>query len=127
MPSERISSAFSSTKNDLAMADDTDAVGHLLGFLDIMRGQDDGHARFSLKARTTPHMSRRSSTSTPAVGSSRKRISGSCDSALAIMHPALHAAGQCHELRILLVPQRQFFQDLLDMGRVGRLAEEAVD
>ena len=30
-------------------------------------------------------MSRRSSTSTPAVGSSRKRISGSCDSALAII------------------------------------------
>ena len=30
-------------------------------------------------------MSRRSSTSTPAVGSSRNRISGSCDSALAII------------------------------------------
>jgi hypothetical protein len=30
-------------------------------------------------------MCRRSSTSTPAVGSSRNRISGSCDSALAII------------------------------------------
>ena len=30
-------------------------------------------------------MSRRSSTSTPAVGSSRNRICGSCDSALAII------------------------------------------
>src|SRR5437660_8781022 len=36
-------------------------------------------------ARTTSHMPLRSSTSTPAVGSSRKRICGSCDSALAII------------------------------------------
>ena len=38
----------------------------------------------SLRADTTFHMSCRSSTSTPAVGSSRKRTSGSCASALAI-------------------------------------------
>src|SRR5579862_9303373 len=35
--------------------------------------------------RTTSHMPLRSSTSTPAVGSSRNRILGSCDSALAII------------------------------------------
>src|SRR5881398_2856850 len=35
-------------------------------------------------ARTSFHMSCLSSTSTPAVGSSRKRIRGSCDSALAM-------------------------------------------
>ena len=39
----------------------------------------------SRSPRTSSHMSRRSSTSTPAVGSSRKRICGSCDSALAII------------------------------------------
>src|SRR3569623_110430 len=38
----------------------------------------------SRSLRTSAHMSRRSSTSTPAVGSSRKSISGSCASALAI-------------------------------------------
>ncbi len=31
-------------QDQLATADDTDAVGHFLGFLDVMRGQDDGHA-----------------------------------------------------------------------------------
>ena len=36
-------------------------------------------------ARTTSHMPLRNSTSTPAVGSSRNRICGSCDSALAII------------------------------------------
>jgi hypothetical protein len=35
--------------------------------------------------RTISHMSLRSSTSTPAVGSSRNRICGSCDSAFAII------------------------------------------
>ena len=40
---------------------------------------------FSRSRRTMSHMPRRSSTSTPAVGSSRNRICGSCDSALAIM------------------------------------------
>jgi len=38
----------------------------------------------SRSLRTSAHMSRRSSTSTPAVGSSKNRISGSCDRALAI-------------------------------------------
>src|SRR5581483_6677752 len=40
---------------------------------------------FLRRPRTRFHMSRRSSTSTPAVGSSRNRISGSCASALAII------------------------------------------
>ena len=32
-------------------------------------------------------------------------------------HAALHAAGQRHDLAVLLVPQRQVLQHLLDMGR----------
>ena len=36
-------------------------------------------------SRTMSHIARRNSTSTPAVGSSRNRIRGSCDSAFAIM------------------------------------------
>ena len=39
----------------------------------------------SRRRRTIAHMSRRSSTSTPALGSSRNRMLGSCDSALAII------------------------------------------
>src|SRR5438270_441207 len=39
----------------------------------------------SRSSRTRCHMSLRRLMSTPALGSSRKRISGSCDSALAIM------------------------------------------
>ncbi len=79
----------------------------------------------SRSARTSCHMSRRSSTSTPAVGSSRNRICGSCDKRLGDQHPALHAAGERHDLAVLLVPQRQVPQHLLDMGRVAALAEQA--
>ena len=38
----------------------------------------------SRRLRTTSHISRRRATSTPAVGSSRKSSSGSCDSAFAM-------------------------------------------
>ena len=31
-------------QDDLALADDADALGHFLGLLDVVRGQDDGHA-----------------------------------------------------------------------------------
>jgi hypothetical protein len=71
-------------QDQFAFSDDADAVRHLLRFLDIMSGEDDRDAAF-LRRWTSCHMSRRSSTSTPAVGSSRNRICGSCASALAII------------------------------------------
>ena len=90
-------SAFSSTRIELALVDDADAVGHLLGFLDVVGGQDDGHAARRAAARTSPHMSRRSSTSTPAVGSSRNRIARLVGQRLGDHHPTLHAAGEGHD------------------------------
>ena len=38
---------------------------------------------------------------------------------------ALHAARQSHDLAVLLVPQGQLLEHLLDVGRIGRLAEQA--
>ena len=40
-------------------------------------------------------------------------------------HAALHAAGQRDDLGVLLVPQRQVLQHLLDMRGIFRLAEQA--
>ena len=40
-------------------------------------------------------------------------------------HAPLHAAGQRHDLAVLLVPQRQVAQHLLEVGGVRRLAEQA--
>ena len=39
-------------------------------------------------------------------------------------HPALHAPRKLHHDRLALVPQRQALQQLFDLGRVGRLAEQ---
>ena len=93
-------------QDQLALVDDADAIGHLLGFFDVVRREDDRDAA-SRRARTICHMSRRSSTSTPAVGSSRNRMCGSCDSALAIITRRFMPPGQGHDLVVLLVPQRQ--------------------
>ena len=64
-------------------------------------------------------MSRRSSTSTPAVGSSRNRISGSCDSALAIITRRFMPPDSSLIMRVALVPQRQVAQQLLDERGFG--------
>ena len=76
-------------------------------------------------SRTTCHMSLRNSTSTPAVGSSRNRICGSCESALAISTRRFMPPDSVMILCVLLVPQRQRLQHLLDMGGIARLAEQA--
>src|SRR3954452_17361964 len=70
-------------QNNLALTDDADPIGHLFCFLDVVGGENDvtPDAR---RRRTKRHISWRSSTSTPAVGSSRNRICGSCARALAI-------------------------------------------
>ena len=43
-------------QDDLALADDADAVGHLLGLVDVVRGQDDGHAAVAQRAHQLPHV-----------------------------------------------------------------------
>ena len=42
--------------NELALADHANAVGHLLGFLDIMGGEDDGRAAGAELAHQLPHV-----------------------------------------------------------------------
>jgi hypothetical protein len=105
-------------QDDLALVDDADAVGHLLGFLDVVRGQDDGDAGGAQRRAPSPTCRLRNSTSTPAVGSSRNRICGSCDSALAIITRRFMPPDSVMILAVLLVPQRQVLQHLLDIGRI---------
>ena len=56
LPSLRISSAFSSTRMSSPLVDDADPVGHLLGFLDVVRRQDDGDAGCAQRAHDLPHV-----------------------------------------------------------------------
>src|SRR3954452_16803046 len=71
-------------QDDLAPADHADPVGHLLSLLDVVGGENDRNTPDARRRRTKRQKSWRSSTSTPAVGSSRNRICGSCARALAI-------------------------------------------
>jgi hypothetical protein len=69
-------------------------------------------------------MSRRSSTSTPAVGSSRNRMRGSCDSALAIITRRFMPPDSVMSL-LSFLSHSDRSQHLLDVRRVRRLAEQA--
>ena len=71
----------------------------------------------SRSPRTSAHMSRRSSTSTPAVGSSRNRIWGSCARALAIITRRFMPPDSVMILSLALVPQRQLAEHLFDERR----------
>ena len=82
------------------MVDHADTVGHLFGLLDIMGGQNDCDAGSHATHRTTlPHVLA-SSTSTPAVGSSRKSTAAH---ATALWRSALgvSSARQGHDLAVL--------------------------
>ncbi len=79
----------------------------------------------SRRPRTTFHISWRSSTSTPAVGSSRNRICGSCASAFAIITRRFMPPESVMIFSVLLVPERQRLEHGLDTRRVARLAEQA--
>ena len=43
-------------QNDLALADHTDPISHFLGFVDVMRGQDDCDASRLERAHQLPHV-----------------------------------------------------------------------
>ena len=110
-------------QDQLAAIDHADAVGHLLGFLDVMRGEDDGDARLTHRPHQAPHVLPQLDVDAGGrlieeqdLRLMRERL-GDHDA-------ALHAAGQRHDLAVLLVPERQVFQHFLDEGRVRLLAEQ---
>src|SRR4051812_11010209 len=109
--------------NELALADHPDPVGHLLGLFDVMGGEDDGHAGRAERAHEAPHVLPELDVDAGRrlVEEQDLRLVGQ---RLGDHHPALHAAGQRHDLAVLLVPERQVLQHLLDERRVGALAEQ---
>ena len=111
-------------QHDLAFRDHADAVGHVFGFLDVMRGQDDGDAGGAQIAHHLPHVlaQRDVDAGGRLVQEQNARL---VRQRLRDHDAALHAAGQGQDLGVLLVPQRQRFEDLLDIGRIFRLAEQA--
>jgi hypothetical protein len=111
-------------QDDLAVVDDADPVGHLLGFLDIVGSQDDGHAPLPQSAHHFPHVAAQLHVH---AGSRlvQEQDFGLVRQRLGNQHAPLHAAGQRHHLGVPFVPKRQRTQDVLDVGRIGWQPEQA--
>ena len=87
--------------DDVAVVDDPDAVGERVGLLEVLRGQEDGHAVLAARAARPPPRARSgSATSRPVVGSSRKRIGGPVREGEREVEPALHPARVAADLAV---------------------------
>ena len=111
-------------QDDLAVADHADPVGHVFGLFDVVRGQHDGHTRLTQLAHHGPHVLAQGHVDTGGrlVEEQHARF---VRQGLGDHHAALHAARERHDLVVFLVPERERAQRLLDVRRVGRLAEQA--
>ena len=69
--------------HDHAVVDDPHAVGQAVGLLEVLGGEEDGHAVAARRGRSTSSHSARGAGSRPVVGSSRKRMRGGWTSASA--------------------------------------------
>ena len=85
-------------QDDLALVDHADAVGHLLGFVDVVRGEDDGHAGVAQRAHDLPHVLAQLDVDAGGrlVEEQDLRL---VRQRLGDQHAALHAARQRHDLR----------------------------
>ena len=111
-------------QDNLALVDDADPVGHLLGLFDVMRGENDGDARGLQRPHHFPHAL--AQLDIDAGGRLvQKQDLWLVRQRLRDHHAALHAAGQRDDLGVFLVPERQVLQHLFDMRGILRLAEQA--
>src|SRR5471030_1621614 len=111
-------------QDQLALADHPDAVGHMLGLLDVVRGEDDGYAACAQSAHHLPHVAAKFDVYAGAWFVEEQDLRF-VRQGLGDHHPALHAARKRHDLVVLLLPQREVAQQLLGEGGVARLAEQA--
>ena len=111
-------------EDDLALADHADAVGHLLGLVDVVRGQDDRHAAVAQRAHQLPHVA-------PQLDvDAGRRLVEEQDSRLVRQRlgdqqPALHAARQRHDLAVLLSHSDRSFSTFSMCAGLGGFAEES--
>lgn len=105
----------------LAAVDHRDPVGDLLRFLDVVRRQNDRHARSAQPLDDLPHALAQADVDTG------RRLIEEKDARLVRerlgdQHAPLHAAGKLAQRAVLLVPEREVFQHLFDMRRIRLLA-----
>ena len=110
-------------EDQLALTDHANAIRHFFGFLDVVRGENNGDSALLQTAHHIPHIpaQRHIDPGGGLVEEQHLRLMGQ---RLGDQHPPLHAAGQIHDPLITLVPQRQLAQDLLQQRIIARLAKQ---
>ncbi len=114
---------FFLNKDELALADDADPIGHLFGLFDIVRGEDDGDAVLAQPAHHLPHVAPQLDIDAGA-GLIEEEDFRLVAERLRDHDAALHAAGKFHDLGVALFPQRKIAQHFFDVGRVRLEAEQ---
>ena len=110
--------------DELALVDHADAVGHLLGFLDVVRGEDDGGPLVAQLADERPHVAPQLHVHARG-GLVEEQHLGLVGERLRDHHAPLHAPRERHDAARALVPERKRAQHLLDVGGIGGEAEQA--
>jgi len=109
--------------DQLALVDHPDPVGHLLGLVDVLGGQDDRHAAFAEPSHQRPHVAAQLHVHARR-GLVQKQNLRLVRQSLGDQDAALHAARQGHDFVLALLPQRESAQHLLDDRRVRRAPEK---
>ena len=111
-------------QDDLALVDHTDAIGHFLRLVDVVRGEDDGHAGFAQLPHHPPHDLAELHVD-PGGRFVEKQYLRLVHQRLGDQNAAFHAPGQCDDFRVLPVPKGQVLQHLFNASGIGGLAKQA--
>src|ERR1700675_1235038 len=111
-------------QHQCAFVDDADSVGHFLGLLDVMGGQDDGDAFGAQAAYQCAHVAAQFAVHARRwfIQEQYLRLVGQ---RFGDHHAALHAAGQFHDPGTAFVQQREVAQKPLDKRGVRRPAKQS--
>ena len=101
-------------RDQLAVIDDGDAVAELVGFVHVMRGEENVRSDFSRRRRIISQTLVRETGSRPVVGSSRNKNLRRMDEAASDFEAAPHAAGKCAHQRFAKFDQVHGFEQLVD-------------
>ena len=102
-------------QHEAAAVDHAHAVRHLLGFLDIMRGEDDGDAAIPQPTHELPHVATQADIHTGGRFVEEQDV-WLMAQRLGDHHAALHAARQLDDGRAAFLPEREIAQQPIDMG-----------
>ena len=109
---------------DTALAYYPDPVGHLLGFLDVVGGQDDRRSTGTHFIDDRPHALAQLDIHSGG-GLVEKQEIGVVGQRLRDEHTAFHPPGKRHDPFGSLVPQAQRSEDLFDARRIGWQTEQS--